>query len=142
MNLTYVKNNNDRIYPKFVIFSAYKDSLSEAQNVERTELVINDIKRLGLNYKLVDGVYKGQAETSIYVEVPSLDDFAEVHEIATLLEQESILNVDQNRQATLIFLITGSSIQLGEFKQTSEQVARTHDCYTYDHENNAYYICE
>lgn len=49
------------------IMSAWKSSLPEKENAARTKALANKMRAAGYGYIYVDGMYKGQAETSLAV---------------------------------------------------------------------------
>ena len=63
-------------------------------------------------------------------------------ELALAHKQESVLIVDANGQAKLMFMNEElSEIDLGEFKAVPEDVARMQESWTYDPRLNTYFIC-
>ena len=86
------------------------------------------------------GCYKGQDERSYIIDAVdnSLDD---ILTFAKQYNQESILYLDNQRLATLIF-DKDNSVSLGKFKGVSESNATSRDAYTYNPSTNTYYIAE
>jgi hypothetical protein len=132
----------DKLYPKAVILSACKGE-DFSEDYENTEELACEIAKLGFPHKQVKGCYNGDIENSFYVELPKgVSDFADLHELARSFDQESILNISEDRQASLIFIKTGESKSIGTFKQVSESEALNNGSYTYDPVNKGFYICE
>ena len=95
-----------------------------------------------IGFKPLIGSYKGISETAFIIN-------SKHHEALKpwIKNEESILNLGElvkgKRKATLVF--TDNSIQnvdLGYFKYTSKQYALKQEAWTFDQENNAYYIAE
>lgn len=108
-------------------------------NVARTDRLIVDLHRLGLMAKPVVGVYQGTRETSFVVAVPDETALVRACALATLAEQESVLYIDADRTATLLYLATGARVDLGRFRAVSESEARAADAYTFDPLTDTYY---
>ena len=53
----------------FVIFSVFQSRLSHQDNMDNHKKVLRHLKDFGLNYKVVEGVYRGESELSILVPV-------------------------------------------------------------------------
>ena len=135
-------NNTDKIHKSFIIFSVdnnFDDILLLEHKRENLEQELKQV----FNYKLVEGCYKGKTEVSFYVEIETVQDFNLIENIAHYYKQESILFVNDDRQAYLVYLDdTSNPVYIGNFKQVSKSEALQHDAYTYDYKNNGYYICE
>lgn len=135
-------NKIDKLYPGAVVISACRDTNKLSNELYSNELEI-DLIKLGLPYKKVEGCYKGILEISFYVETPNgLNDFVEIHDLARNYEQESVLNIDKNRKASLIFVNGGTSVSIGTFQQVSEYEAKQSGNYTYDPINKGYWVCK
>ena len=91
-------------------------------------------------FKVVQGMYKGQAETSYVVDA----DFKHiVFKLAYEYNQESILYIDETREASLIHLdhtCVPKREKLGKFKAV--QNVKGYDAYTVDPTTGYCYIVE
>lgn len=96
----------------------------------------------GFNYKDLIGCYKGIREDSIYIEYKSARELCTIIKLAVDNKQESILEINEHREASLYFLSTAEKKHLGTFVQVPKYEAIDQDAWTYDIENDAYYICK
>ena len=133
----------------FVIFSVFQSRLSKDENLENHKKVLRHLKDFGLNYKVVEGVYRGESELSILVPVINqVFDLATVEQLAHIYEQHSILFVDSDRNAELRFMVKAfdaslnqvKSEKLGKFIATTKGIAT--QCENYTKDGNDYYICD
>ena len=133
----------------FVIFSVFQSRLSKADNLENHKKVLRHLKDFGLNYKVVEGVYRGESELSILVPVINqVFDLATVEQLAHIYNQHSILFVDSDRNAELKFMVKAfdenldqvRSEKLGKFIATTKGIAT--QCENYTKDGNNYYICD
>ena len=133
----------------FVIFSVFQSRLSKDENLENHEKVLRHLKDFGLNYKVVEGVYRGESELSILVPVINqVFDLATVEQLAHIYNQHSILFVDSDRNAELKFMVKAfdenldqvRSEKLGKFIATTKGIAT--QCENYTKDGNNYYICD
>lgn len=95
-----------------------------------------------IGYKELIGSYKGISENAFIIN-------AKFHDVLKpwIKDEESILNlgelVNGKRKATLVFTNTKiPNVDLGYFKYTSKEYALKQDAWTFDQENNAYYVAE
>ena len=132
----------DRLEIKFVILSAFNTFRSDAENLKAHKVLQEKIKAQGLNFKEVQGVYKGIKELSLYVEYICIADLCFLKHQALINRQESILDVNEYRQARLLYINSCDITKLGKFKQVPKYGAISEGSYTYDSVNNGYYICE
>ena len=134
----------------FVIFSVFQSRLSHRDNMDNHKKVLRHLKDFGLNYKVVEGVYRGESELSILVPVINqVFDLATVEQLAHVYNQHSILFVDSDRNAELKFMVKPfdsslnelpKSEKLGKFIATTKGVAT--QCENYTKDGNNYYICD
>lgn len=92
----------------FVIFSVDKADLSPEVNRERQNFVERQLAARNLPFKKVQGVYKGVRETAYKVSLygQGVEDWILL--LARRYGQESVLQVDFNRFAMLLFLHQGN----------------------------------
>ncbi len=149
--LLVTNNQGDKMKKKdaFVIFSVFQSRLSKDENLENHEKVLRHLKDFGLNYKVVEGVYRGESELSILVPVINqVFDLATVEQLAHIYDQQCILFVDSDRNAELRFMVKSfdaslnqvKSEKLGKFIATTKGVAT--QCENYTKDGNDYYICD
>ena len=134
----------------FVIFSVFQSRLSKADNLENHKKVLRHLKDFGLRFKVVEGVYRGESELSILVPVINqVFDLATVEQLAHIYNQHSILFVDSDRNAELMFIVKPydallkelpKSEKLGKFIATTKGIAT--QCENYTKDGNNYYICD
>ena len=134
----------------FVIFSVFQSRLSHQDNMDNHKKVLRHLKDFGFNYKVVEGVYRGESELSILVPVINqVFDLATVEQLAHIYNQHSILFVDSERNAELKFMVKPfdaslnelpKSEKLGKFIATTKGIAT--QCNSYTKDGNDYYICD
>ena len=127
----------------FFILSAETDIHSTNENAYRTGMLNRQVRKLGLATAKCRGVYKGRAEASILVidETPHNDDcFNAVLRLARTYAQKSILAVDANRNANLVYTDERrGSESLGRFISVPKEVAKAQESYT--ERAGRYYVC-
>ena len=109
-----------------------------------TDSYENDIKAIqeyfpDYNRLAIHGVYKGVSELSYIIEVD--DNLADIQALANKYDQECILYLDNQREATLMYG-DGKKEYIGSFKSASKQLAQTKDSYTFNPNTGVYYIVE
>ena len=133
----------------FVIFSVFQSRLSHQDNMDNHKKVLRHLKDFGFNYKVVEGVYRGESELSILVPVINqVFDLATVEQLAHIYNQHSILFVDSDRNAELKFMVKAfdenldqvKTEKLGKFIATTKGIAT--QCNSYTKDGNNYYICD
>lgn len=126
--------------PTTVILSAEKYDLSERENVNRMVKLVNLLDGLGLEYKKVYSRYKNSNETSLMVILSDPDQTENLRELADQFEQESILVLNPDRTAYLLFADGGEShFGLKQFREISANTAKELDNTTFDPETNKHY---
>lgn len=88
----------------FMIMSADRAEYGADINAERRKLLVRQFEARGLSFKEVEGSYNGTKETSYVIPVHSSGDESLVLTLARRYGQESVLSVDANRFATLLYL--------------------------------------
>ena len=126
----------------FFILSAETDIHTTNENAYRTGMLNRQLRAAGLATAKCRGVYKGRAEKSILVidETPNVDDcFNIVLRLAATYAQETVLAVDANRNANLVFTDESRGSQwIGRFITVTEDVAKAGD---YTERAGRYYVC-
>ncbi len=129
-------------FTPFYILSASQDFINANEKVYRSSLLARTLRRQGFATAVCEGAYKGVKERSILVidERPSTDEcYDAVIRLANLYNQESVLAVDSNRNAHLVFCDGRPPVQLGQFMCVSEEEAKSQDAYT--SRGGRYYVC-
>ena len=133
----------------FVIMSVFSHRKSKADNLENHKKTLAHLKAFGLKHKVVEGVYRGEAELSIMIPVINeVFDLSTVEQLAHIYDQESILFVDEDRNAELRFMVKAfdenlkelKPEKLGKFVATTKGIAE--QCNGYTKDGNDYYICD
>lgn len=93
----------------------------------------------GTMFKELKGSYKGQTEASYIVDASLLDN---VLGLAKAHRQESILILDQDRNASLYYVKSGLNTPIGRLVPASEAVALSKEAWSYRPDLNTYYIVE
>ena len=119
----------------FVLIALNNDTIAEDKTILRS---------LGLDFKLVEGVYNGVAENSYRVKFSNVEQLADLARIAKTHDQESILIVDQERNAKLVYLDgrVDDRVELGTFQNVSELEAKQATSYTYEVDKGYYYLAK
>lgn len=129
-------------FTPFYLISAALAGDSAREAAERTSTLATQLRSLGFAVDNVTGCYKGQTEPSlIVIPWPDYNSAAEadVLRLARVWGQESVLAVDANRQATLLYA-DGTREPLGAFVPAAESKALKHDAWT--ERNGRYYVVE
>lgn len=127
------------IQTPFIILSASRAELTPELNSERSELLARQLAARDLSFKRVDGVYKGSREISFLVLTPDDNAQAACYRLARRYGQESVLSVDANRYAALVFLtpdMGGADVAsvsgVGYWRSAAAAEAEALDNYTRD----------
>lgn len=111
----------------YTFISAERFNLSKKENDRRTETLRKNLDNRGLSYDDVVGMYDGVEEKSFRVwNFPE----AEALALASHYAQESILVVDNDDNATVIFSDGNHRELLGKLREVSEVEARKHAGYS------------
>lgn len=110
-----------------------------SESIEQDKAIISEF--LGKPYKRENmlGCYNGTESPSYIIEVTSENPLGAILEFAENNNQESILYLDNQRNAYLYYT-DGGIVSLGRFISTNEIVAKSKDCWTYNPETKVYYI--
>jgi len=128
----------------FVIISAER-SINTAKENKKNHLDLwLQLKGEGFSIKEVEGVYKGTVEKSILVVLNQrwlAVGLATFKNYASIFDQESILFVDEERNASLIFPYNKeNSEKLGKFIAVTKGIATQMSNYTFDGKDH--YVCD
>lgn len=105
-------------------------------NEPREDHILLHEKLTKSQFKTLQGMYKGESETSYLVDA----DFKNLAlKLAKEYNQESILFIDETREAYLIYMNNSAEkVHIGSFQATKS--VKGHDAYTIDLETNKAYI--
>ena len=112
----------------YIIISAEKAGLSQAENNLRTDMLRRELQAQGIPGIQLKGRYNGSNEVSFLV--PAAEDSPESHAVERLAkhwQQESVLAIDPDKRATLLFS-DGTRKPLGPFREIDP--AQEVDSYT------------
>lgn len=127
----------------FVIISAERFTNTIEENKKNHLDLWLQLKRDGFSIKEVEGVYQGTVEKSIIVILNKrwlAVELATFKNYALIFDQESILFVDEERNASLIFPQGGVSEKLGKFIAVTKGIATQMSNYTFDGKDH--YVCD
>jgi len=127
----------------FVIISAERFTNTIEENEKNHNELLTQLKKDKFSIKEVEGVYQGTVEKSILVILNQrwlAVELATFKNYAAIFNQESILFVDEERNASLIFPQGGLSEKLGKFIAVSKGIAIQMSNYTFDGKDH--YVCD
>lgn len=128
--------------PAFYIISAARESLNDAEIASRTATLLEQVHGIGYAAALCKGHYGGVDEPCILVideEPGNLDCFTDMLRLARIYRQESVLAVDCNRAARLLFTDYSGPEALGLFVNVSQEEAKSAGDYT--ERDGRFYTC-
>ena len=98
---------------------------------------------LGLKITHCEGKYLGKKEYSLMVDDAQDRDIVLIKRISKQFKQESILLVNtENNRTYLFYLDTETTEHIGQWTETTKEIAKTKLGYTRDLELNKYFIVE
>lgn len=125
----------------FLVLSADRIEYDESLNALRRDTFEHQLRARELDFKRVDGSYKGTREVSYVVLIPTTGAEADAIRLARRYGQESVLYVDANRFATLITLYPGQGGPdisghrgAGWWREVDQLAAQNAEAYTRDGE--------
>ena len=128
----------------FVIISAERFTNTIKENKKNHLDLWLQLKRDGFSIKEVEGVYQGTTEKSILVILNKrwlAVELATFKNYAAIFNQESILFVDEERNASLIFTKQPwLTEKLGKFIAVTKGIATQMSNYTFDGKDH--YVCD
>ena len=123
---------------RVLIFSGEKSSVDGKTNAKRTSEVERALRLASIDYKKVVGSYKGSKENS-FVVLDTDKTRGVVQDLCEIYNQESYLAIDANRASSLVYLSSGRTEELGRFKSTNEEQAKSCESYNFDPTTGIYY---
>lgn len=127
-------------FTPFYIVSGALPGLEDRENAARCETVQRWLESDGYATAVVRGCYQGAIEPAILVIDDRDDCRAAVLRVARQYAQDSILAVDANRAARLVYCETGERESLGQWQCVTEFEAKKRDAWT--SRAGFYYIAE
>ena len=127
----------------FVIISAERFTNTIEENKKNHLDLWLQLKRDGFSIKEVEGVYQGTVEKSIIVILNKrwlAVELGTFKNYASIFDQESILFVDEERNASLVFPKQVEAEKLGKFIAVPKGIAIQMSNYTFDGQDH--YICD
>ena len=126
---------------ELVVMSAFNNGNSYGRNLMQHDLLKADLKASNYSFKEVKGRYKGVDEDSFIVHLEDLRDINDLKALAIFYKQESILYIaDNSRNAYLHTFGKNDPLLLGKITHVSKDVAMRSEAFTYDHQNDNYFI--
>lgn len=119
-----------------IVFSVFNLDKSYGENKQIHDKVLDLLKSNSINYKELDGVYKGIHETSILVN-DTIETRTLVNQIAMKYNQECIMLLDANRHAMLSNVVNGNNINVGQLLSSKDRPDALN--YSYDKASDTYY---
>lgn len=99
---------------------------------------LGPVKRVKGCYTMANG--ERVVEESYFLAIANEDSILEtVLDTCTRDGQESILVLDENREASLVYCMTGDVVKIGQWIEVDRETALSSQGYTYDYETNKYY---
>lgn len=125
------------IKPRYYIYSVFQAGENAELNKLRHLRELEFLKKAGVNYKELIGVYNGQAEYSVMV--PALHKVQEhVQATCKLYNQECYLFSDANGEASLFNSLGDFICKLGKFKELTANEAKNTD-HSFDVQSKRYF---
>lgn len=115
---------------RMAIVSAERAEHDVDVNAARTEWLRDRLETSDLSALPAEGMYAGAAEKSFLVAVPRDAELAVIMELARVASQESVLVLDEDRQARLVFLDGRPDVPLGIMREVSRARAIGAGAYT------------
>lgn len=113
-----------------------------ALNLKNQEIETDALINAGLAFKDLTGSYKGVKERSYLVLTHNNTAYQAALNLARRCEQESVLLLDEERNAKLMYLNDMYQIDIGVLTPVSKDEALEQDAWTYAPDLNQYYICK
>lgn len=115
----------------FVVLSSERSVLPPEINARRTDHLKSTLEEMLPDFTPVIGQYKGTTEKSFLVRIHDEDEYEHARLIAKEADQESILLVDDDLVAHLVFLDSGDIVPVGIWTLVSFETPPDLDAWTY-----------
>ncbi len=122
--------------PNILIFSVFQSKLSYDQNMMNHNGVTDYLTKKEIYFKILTGVYENNSEMSILVD---FNQRSLVEELVKTFNQECYLESHNDRASFLIFNDKDKRF-IGTLTNVSQSEAIASNNYSYDFENNQYFI--
>lgn len=142
---------HNKISTELIIFSVFQSDLSIRENINNHDKIKNKLKKIGIPFKEIEGVYKNSKELSFVTIIKKgISDSKDIKDIAKEFNQECILSLGEIivhglRKATLQYInaeYRTAGKDIGYFRQRAKEIAQKEDCYTFDPVTGNYFIVE
>jgi len=143
--IKYKKNEGGKMHRSiqtkkpFIIISAENANESKEVNAKNHNELMTQLKKDKFSIKEVEGVYQGTVLVVLNRKWLAVE-LATFKNYAAIFNQESILFVDEERNASLIFPKGGLSENLGKFIAVTKGIATQMSNYTFDGKDH--YVCD
>lgn len=125
-------------YKPVYIFSVTKDDHGTLSEYIKSNKVFVTLTKLDIDFKFLNGHYKGSDEVSILV--AANDTTKElVTEICKDYKQDCFLFLDEDRNSFYIEPDSQKSVYIGKFKSINKMALKGLDYWTFDPEGNTYW---
>ena len=121
-----------------MILTPWQSALSAKENVKNVTMFEAALKVLELPYKEVLGVWQGEKEVSFIMDY----DVEFLTHVICEYNQDAVLVMDDQGNGYLRNKGCKVLEPIGKYKEVSKEDAEKCDGYTYDAENNTYFIFE
>lgn len=122
-----------------IVFSVYQSSLSNAENKVNHEKALQVLKDNRIAFKPVIGCYKGTLEKSIIIP-DELATYKIIHDLTTEYNQESVLELDEDRRASLYFKGNEQVESIGVMTCVTKKEAMSQDSWTFCPSTKRFFI--
>lgn len=123
-------------FANLVMVSVFRPEVSEADNLSNTETTKMWLKINGIDFQIVQGMYKGNIETAFVVPMKHQ---RSIEAIARDYKQESILLRHGDYSCELLYLETKLIEPLGYWTEVSKNEALELNNYTLEIESGRYF---
>ena len=115
---------------KCIIISAESSVRNDFNNKQNTDVLERYLEKYNYAYKPLIGHYKGVNECSFLVEYTD-ERLDMLLAWADVLDQESILKLDQDRNASLYYVNTGEEVKIGALKSLDFKEVKNLSAWSY-----------
>lgn len=122
-----------------VFISAFTNNIEDYTMHSSMKHILN---MNNLNFQVVNGVYKGQSELSFMVELTDKCNLDFFKTMGRLFQQESILYVNDDSDAYLVFTEDEASDKIGKMQIVSKEEAESNDAYTHVTSTDTYLMAK
>ena len=145
-------SSHSKVSNELIIFSVCQKDINIVENLANHLHILHTLEKKNIYCKSIEGVYKGNKELSIMVEIKKEYNDIKLHIpfICKLYNQESYLHLGEVqahglRKAILCYLINKDNEleeYIGYFRSRPKEIAQKEDNYTFDPSTGNYFIVE